>query len=86
MKVTTNKKSQTQLRVRWWHQEYLECLKLLSCGDGRMTAVTVSGGMRKRSGTSEGKVFKAVRPSGCGRPMGNRLVGLLLLCVNEFIV
>jgi hypothetical protein len=66
-------------------QEYLECPKLLSCGGG-MTAAAATvadGGMSERSGTSaegDGGGFNAVRPSGCGRPTANGLMGLQLMC------
>ncbi len=49
--------------------------------DEWMTAATVAGGMRERSGTSESEGgFNADRPRGCGRPTDNRLMGLQLLC------
>ena len=45
------------------------------------TAATVAGGMKERSGTSEGEgSLNAVRPSGCCRPTANGLMGFQLQC------
>lgn len=63
-------------------QVYLECPRLLSCGDGitmAATAATVAGGTRERSGTSGEGSFKAVKPSGCGRLIANGLMGRQLV-------